>query len=226
MAADDEFVTVQKRLFDCLRQHCKHCPDFDEQVQDLSDGRVVFVHQKRPSGEPSKKRKSPHEVGAQEPSCSSHQPEQQLPLQSLQQAGSELASQSSKTSQYKISEGARPKVHQKRLRQKPRKSEAVDWFIRNAPKANKWRQIQTKLELNTVKQYEEIIRALTGSTNVIVNIEGDEHLEDELIDLAKRFALLTRDFRRNIKLQRSFDNFQALILLSYCEVLRKEIFLT
>jgi len=88
------------------------------------------------------------------------------------------------------------------------------------------RFVNSTLELNTVEQYEEIIRALTGSTNVIVNTEGDGHLEDELIDLAKRFALLTRDFRRNTKLQRSFDNFQALILLSYCGVLRKGIFLT
>lgn len=41
------------------------------------------------------------------------------------------------------------------------------------------------------------------------------------MDLAERFALLTRDSLTNAKLQRSFATFQALILLSYCQVLRK-----
>lgn len=78
--------------------------------------------------------------------------------------------------------------------------------------------------MNTVEQYEEVIRAFTDRTNAIVKREphqGDGHSENELVDLAERFALLTKDSLTNAKLQRSFARFQALILLSYCEVLRK-----
>ncbi len=81
-----------------------------------------------------------------------------------------------------------------------------------------------ELGLDTVEHYEKAIRAFTHRTNIIVKRElyqGDGHSEHELIDLAERFALLTRDSLANAKLQRSFATFQVLILLSYCEVLRK-----
>ena len=100
----------------------------------------------------------------------------------------------------------------------------MEWFLRNAPKATEWRKRQTELELNTVEQYEQIIRALTDRTNVIVKREPyqrEAHLEHELVDLAERFALLTKASLTNAKCQRSFATFQALILLSFCEVLRR-----
>jgi len=34
MAVNDDFVRVRKSLFDHLRQHCEHCPNFSEQLQD------------------------------------------------------------------------------------------------------------------------------------------------------------------------------------------------
>ena len=83
---------------------------------------------------------------------------------------------------------------------------------------------QTELGLNSARQYEEVIRAFIGSTNLEFKREPWQiggHLENELVDLAERFALLTKSSLTNAKLQRSFANFQALILLSYCEVLRK-----
>jgi hypothetical protein len=101
---------------------------------------------------------------------------------------------------------------------------AADWFLRNAPKATEWRKRQTKLKLNTVEQYEQAIRAFTDRTNIIVEREpyqGDGHSEHELVDLAERFALLTRGSFNNAELQRSFATFQTLVLLSYCHVLRK-----
>ena len=42
-----------------------------------------------------------------------------------------------------------------------------------------------------------------------------------LFELAKRFTLLTKSSLPDAKLRKSFANFQALILLSHCEVLRK-----
>ena len=90
--------------------------------------------------------------------------------------------------------------------------------------ATEWRKKQTELELNTVEQYEQAIQAFTARTNIIVEREpyrGDGRSEHELVDLAERFALLTRDSLTNAKIQRSFATFQALILLSYCQVLRK-----
>jgi hypothetical protein len=200
--AVDGFVIVQKSLFDCLRQHCDCCPDFTEPLQDLSDGRVVVIPWGRPSREPSKKRKKLHGSEPQEsiqPSCSSQQPGPQQP---------------------------EPQQHElKRARAKgPRKNEAADWFLRNAPKATEWRRRQIELELNTAAQYEEVIRAFTGRTNITPKREpyqGNGYSENELVNLAERFALLTRNSLANAKLQKSIATFQALILLSYCEVLRR-----
>ena len=227
MAVDDDFVIVQKSLFDCLHQHCECCPDYAEQLQDLSDGRVVVIPHGRPSGEPSKKRKTLHELRPQEvlqPSQPSQQPEPQLPSQLSQQPGSQLPSGSSNTSKGKKPKNANAKGPRKRSLQKPRKNAAADWFLRNAPKATEWRKRQTELELNTVEQYEQAIRAFTDRPNVIVErqpYQGDGHSEHELVNLAERYALLIRESLTNAKLQKSFATFQALILLSYCEVLRK-----
>jgi len=239
MAVDDDYVIVRKSLFDCLRQHCECCPDFAEQLQDLSDGRAVVIPHGRPSGEPSKKRKTLHELRPQEvlqPSHSSQQPESQLPSQppqqpepqlpsqSSQQPGSQLPSGSSNTSKGKKPKNADAKGPRKRPQQKPRKKAAADCFLRNAPKATEWRKRQSELELNTVEQYEQVIRAFTDRTNVIVErqpYQGDGRPEHELVNLAERYALLTRDSLTNAKLQKYFATFQALILLSYCGVLRK-----
>ena len=229
MAVDDDFVIVQKSLFDCLRQHAERCPDFSEQLQDLSDGRVIVVPHRRPPGERSLKRKTLHGLGPQEvlqPSLSSEQPKTQLSSQPSKEPGLQLPCKSSSTSQRKKPEGARSEGPRKRPqpRQKPRKNKAVDWFLRNAPKATEWRKRQTELDLNTVEQYQEVIRAFTDHTNVIVKRKPylrDGYSKHVLVDLAERFALLIRDSLTNAKLQRSFATFQALILLSFCEVLRK-----
>ena len=100
----------------------------------------------------------------------------------------------------------------------------MEWFLRNVPKATEWRKRQIGLGLITAEQYEQTIRAFIDSTDVLVirrSYQGREHSEHELVDLAKRFALLTKASLMNAKRQRSFATFQALVLLSYCEVLRK-----
>lgn len=188
MAGHEDLVTIQKSLFDCLRQHCKCCPYFGEQLQGISDGRAVVI----PSG-PSKKRKALH--GLQEVSQPSQQPEPQIPSQLLQQPGSQFPSQSSNTSKAKKSKRAGAK--------RPQRNAAADWFLKNAPTATEWRKRQTELELNTVEQYEQVIRAFTDHTNIIVErkpYQRNGHLEHELIELAERFALLTRDSFANAKL--------------------------
>jgi len=101
----------------------------------------------------------------------------------------------------------------------------VDWFLRNAPKATEWRRRQTELGLNTVEQYEQAIRAFIHRTNIIDKREahqGDGQSEHQLVELAERLALLTRDSLANAELQRSFASFHVLILLSYCVVLREK----
>jgi len=75
-----------------------------------------------------------------------------------------------------------------------------------------------------VEQYEQAIRAFRDRPNIIVErktYQGDGYSESELVELAERFALLTGHSLMNAKLQKAFATFQALILLSYCEVLRK-----
>ena len=149
MAADDAWVTVKKNQSDCLRQYCEHCPDFRKQLQDLSDARTVVLYFQSPSGEPSKKRKALQVSGLQgasQPSHSSHQPESQEPRLQL--------SSLSTTSQWKNFKRPPAKGVQRRPQQKVRKIQAVEWFIRNTPKAYKWRKRQTELDLNTVEQYE------------------------------------------------------------------------
>jgi len=227
MAVEDAWVTVKKSQFDFLRQHCEHCPDFREQLQDVSDGGVVVIPLHNPSGEPSKKRKYVHESSSQEvsqPSHSPQQPEPQWPSQSSQEPGSQLSSRSSNISQCKNPENPDANGLRKRPQRKPRKIEAVDWFLRNVPPATEWRKRQIELELNTVEQYEETIRAFTDRSDAPVTrkpYQREKHSEHELIALAERFALLTKASLTNAKRQRSFPTFQALILLSYCEVLRK-----
>ncbi|MCJ1456662.1 hypothetical protein MMC28_007024 [Mycoblastus sanguinarius] len=227
MAVDDDFMIVQKSQFDCLWQHCERCPYFGVQLRDLSDGGAVVIPHGRPSGEPSKKRKTLHELRPQEvsqPSQPLQQPQPPLPLQPPQEPGSPLPSRSSNGSKGKKPKRARAKGLRKRLYQKPRRNEAADWFLHNAPKATEWRKRQMVLGLNTVEQYEQAIRAFTDRANIIVERnqrQGDGHPEHELVDLAERFALLIEDSLTNAKLQKSFATFQALILLSYCGILRK-----
>jgi len=237
MAVDDDYVTVQKSQLDCFRQHCERCPYFGEQLRDLSDGRAVVIPQGRPSGEPSKKRKTLHDLRHQEvspshlsqpesqlPSQSSQQPEPPLPLQPSQEPGSQLSSGSSNGSKVKKPKTTHTNGPRKRPQQKPRKNEAANWFLRNAPKATEWHKRQTELGLNTVEQYEQAIRAFRDRPNIIVErktYQGDGYSESELVELAERFALLTGHSLMNAKLQKAFATFQALILLSYCEVLRK-----
>ena len=69
-------------------------------------------------------------------------------------------------------------------------------------KAIEWRKRQIELERNTAEQYEQIIRAFTDRASVIVQKEpyrGEEPSEHELVDLAERFALITKASLTNAK---------------------------
>ena len=208
MAVDDDYVMIPKSQFDCLRQHCEHCPYFGGQLGVLSDEGAAVTPHGHPSDEPLKKRKTLHDP----PSTHLSQLEPQLP------------SRSSNGSKAKKAKSTPAKGPRKKPEQKSRKDEAADSFIHNAPKATEWRKRQTELGIYTVEQYQQAIRAFTDRPNVIAESkphQGDGHLEHELVKLAERFALLTKDSLQNAKIRKSFATFQALILLSYCEVLRK-----
>jgi len=122
MTTDNDFVIVQKRLFDCLRQHCEDCSDFDEQLQDLSNERVVFFDESSSDESSSKKRKTLHEAESQESLRSSQQLEQHLSLQSSQEHESQLLSQSSNTFKSKKLKNADAKRSRERSQQKSRKN--------------------------------------------------------------------------------------------------------
>ena len=210
MAAEDEIVMVRKSQYERLRQHCECCPNFNEQVADLSDEHTIVTTRRRSSSKSPTKRKTLYGSESQEIiqlTCSSQQPEQRLP------------SQPSYTS------CKNPKrAYTGGIQKRPRKDEAVEWFLRNTPKATEWRKRQNELKLDTVERYEQAVRAFTSCINFKVEREpyhGDRRPENELVDLAEKLALLTSDSLANARLQKSFATFQALILLSYCEVLRK-----
>lgn len=107
-------------------------------------------------------------------------------------------------------------------RTKPTPAEAsLSWFLRNAPLASSWRARQIELGLKTAEQYEGVIRAFGNVANTGIEATYENtNLGDELVHLAERLALLTKSSLANAQLQRSFALFQALILLSYCLVLR------
>ena len=99
---------------------------------------------------------------------------------------------------------------------------ALRGFLRDVPKATTWRTRQIELGLQTAEQYEEVIRAFghIAETSAVASNEVNSS-GDRLVDLAERLALQRRSSHANANLQRSAALFQALVLLSYCEVLRR-----
>ena len=214
MAADEAWSKVKKSQYDSLRQQREHCPDFRKRLQDL------------PEGGPSKRRKTLQYSASKRALQQldwSQQPEPQSISQVSQGLGPRL-SPSSKAFKWKTAKRPPAKGARLRAQQKPRRIEAVEWFLGNAPRPSEWRKRQRELGLNTVEQYEEIIRAFTDRTAINIKrkpYQGGVRGEHELLDLAERFALLTQAPLTDAKCQRSFATFQALILLSFCEVLKK-----
>ncbi len=185
-------VIIPKHLFDLLLRHCETCPDFQLR-QELSQTQVVISEGRR---------------------CPTHQPVPQQPT--TRYTGRRPDSQ-----RIESQPGSQQSTGASANGRKPRKNEAVDWFLRHAPRATEWRTRQNELGLNTVGQYEGVIRAFTARTKVSVLQERDRQPQNELLDVAERLALLVKSSLANAKLQRSFANFQVLILLSYCEILRQ-----
>ncbi|KAF2191261.1 hypothetical protein K469DRAFT_367754 [Zopfia rhizophila CBS 207.26] len=226
METPEGFVIVQKRLFDCMRWHCENCRHFDERLQDVSDGRVVVIPSKLSSS--SKKRKTPHRSESQRSDRESSESSQQVSTEtsepSWQSTESSELSQQSEIETFR-QPGAEPSG--KGPVKKSREAQAADRFIQNAPKTSKWRERQTELGLRTAQEYEEVIQGLTRRSHV--GLKGEPHKErrqsdNELVAVGKGLARLTRSSLANANLQRSFAYFQALILLSYCEFLRRKDF--
>jgi hypothetical protein len=75
-----------------------------------------------------------------------------------------------------------------------------------------------------VKDYENVIQtfSLTGHRDVEMKKElgqGCDHSENELVNIAIRYALLTKSTFVDAKLVKAKSEFQAFILLSLCAVL-------
>lgn len=201
MAADDAWIRTTTCQLNSIRQHCEHWSNFYERLQDL-DGHAVVV------GGRSKRRRTSRDSACQRVLQPSGSPQQPEPQSTLQASLGPRTSPSSKALRWQTLEMPRQKA----------------WFLRNAPKPAEWRKRQVDFALITTEEYERTVRAFTGRTAVTVErcpYLEDENVENDLVELAKSFALLTPVFLTDAKRQRSFATFRTLILLSFCEILSK-----
>jgi hypothetical protein len=229
MAMHEDFVIVQRKLFDRMRRHCESCGHFNIQSQDLYDGRVVIIQKEPPSN--SRKRKASYLSEGQsirEPADLSQQQDIILRPRTEPSVTSQLPSEPprsgtepSDTPQQESPEQSPP---HRNTAKKPRRAQAVSRIIKNIPEGAEWRKRQKKLELITPQQYENVIRGLTSRSVGGSNWEFREGLADdnELVAVGKRLASLTKSSIANTCLQKSCAFFQALILLSYCEFLKQK----
>ena len=112
--------------------------------------------------------------------------------------------------------------HSPKKRLRIRIETAINWILQKASKVSDWRTRQTELDLKTVEQYESVIRAFGNVADIRREASYENaNSEHELIHLAERLALLTKKSLKNAEFQRFFALFQTLILLSYCEILKK-----
>ena len=250
MAANDDVLTVPKKLYDLLCQHCEACSTSSPQLREFLAKRSLDQSQQMAKiTRASKKRKNLHASDAQELSLLNSQqsrPQEPRPQQprsqqtrsqqsrpqqpeSQQPESQQPESQLFKPLQFKpFRAQSQQTTHisqQPKAIEKSRKTEALDWFLRRAPKAVEWRKGQIELGLITVKQYEKVVEAFTScpvATLKRQSPQGNERSDEELVEVAKNFASLTSHSFTNAILQTSFARFQALILLSYCEVLSQK----
>jgi len=102
---------------------------------------------------------------------------------------------------------------------------SLRWFQRNSPNAVGWRKRQIDLGLNTPEEYQEVIRAFGSDRGLrIEKAPASGRSQNELINLAERLATLTRNSAHIAGLQTSVARFEALLLLSYCNVLTAKNF--
>lgn len=115
-------------------------------------------------------------------------------------------------------------VNRKERKTSPRWQDVRKSFLQKVPKPALWRRKQVEAGLSDAETYEDVVRALTGhgsiKSSAILHAETP-HTSNALISLTFRMAALTKASLTNSNLQRSFSNFQALILLSICAVLEK-----
>jgi hypothetical protein len=251
MATQEDFVIVQRKLFDCMRQHCESCDHFTHfniQLQGLADGRVVVLSCEPPSHSNKRKASYPLEGRSiREPAGSSQQvsarteplesseqlriiqsePQQSVtePSEPPQQPEIEPSESQQSVTEPSITESLEPLNQSGPRQKKSRNVQAVNRVIQNAPRTIEWRRKQRELGLNTTQEYEHVVRGLTCRTLAGSKWESHEEQEqsdNKLVAIGKGLASLTKSSLRNEGLQRSFAYFQALILLSYCEFLRQK----
>ena len=112
----------------------------------------------------------------------------------------------------------------RKRREKPSRSQSArDSFLSRVPRPATWRKKQIEAGLIDPETYKRVVRALTGlgSINVKDMSRAEAREGDALVGLTFRLAALAKSSITNSNLQRSFSNFQALIVLSMCAVLEK-----
>ena len=236
MATQEDFVLVRSGLLSRMRQHCQHCHDCNIPPEDLSDEQVFTLTNSLPY---ARKRKASQSGGSTQdvsmnistltPRSKTETTGSRQPLQSsgtrppflsgpespqCRTAPSETSAQAKRCSE----------SHKKRRVGKSRRDQALDRFIHNAPEGNRWRTRQLALGLNTVEKYEDVVQGLSRRAHIVSEGEKPAKLDGALIVVGKNLAHLTRSSLEKAGLQRSFAYFHVLILLSFCELLRRKGF--
>jgi hypothetical protein len=222
-----------------MRQHCENCEyccSFNLQ------GNIFNVVNRDESTHNLKKRKASQLSGLQRPSPTSslaprpshlqqssavpRVPQQTVALSSnqqeelLTQSGAE-PSRTELSTQSPNSNGRSP-ASSSRGKRSPQR-EAVNRFIKNAPRGAKWRQKQIQLGLGTAEEYENVTKKFIHRENVgSKSSYGLSGTDNDLFTVGVGLATLTNTSLANINLQRSFAYFQVLVLFSYCEYLRRK----
>lgn len=140
----------------------------------------------------SKKRKNLHaSQELSQPKTQQPKPQQQ-PQQQPQQSEPQQTSQTSQQPRSQLSVRSSNTTHGRKPKrlgvERSRKTEALGWFLRKAPKAAEWRKRQTELELNSVEQYEEARRTFELLLVAPMPYLRDKHLREmnyHIKDLSK-----------------------------------------
>ncbi|KAF2744351.1 hypothetical protein M011DRAFT_171443 [Sporormia fimetaria CBS 119925] len=210
MATEESFVLISSALFDRMRQHCMNCDQFNGPLQVLSDGRVA-PEVSLPNLKKRKVSQSTESTADVSTKISRRSAINDTGLRpSLQPSGTWPS----------LLPGTGPTTPAKRMGKKI--TLALRRFLGKVPIRTGWRERQARLGLNTVQEYEDVVKGFCSRAYIMEHWNEPGGSGSGLIALGKHLANLTKASLENANLLRSFAYFQVLILLSYCEFLRQK----
>ena len=203
-----ESVLVPKLWLEHLQKHCVTCPLFENTTPDVSVTVADAPRSKRHTP-PNKarstitKRSTDHDLSTTEGSRSKrHTPPNK--------ARSTITKRST-DHDLSTTEGSR---------KKSRKQTVVLWFVKQIPQPNSWRQRQLDLNLVEADDYVQLIRTLSlDEISDEVATKAVTCRQKSVLDFADAYSQRTAFSLRQAELQRCCANFQALVFLSYCQIL-------